>query len=285
MPGKLCRIFHLANQFKRMIKPKYLRIRVDDPCAVPWEGMTPVEKHERHCASCDRVITDFSQMSDDEIILHFTHNKGKICGRFAQTQLNRPMPLLPAKTQPARWWRTLLLLPLTLFSKNAKAQYYQAVNGSEQAESSQVIAMSDSTKQEEPIVPADAVATETITNDSLSQVSAEPAQKDSVEIHVQPTMNPEPVIWTIDITEVNGGVSATLGLCSSAPADERFNWRLLDLLGLKDKKEKQQFSSSPDPEYLTTEPEKKPEPQTPGVPASSELSAILPEQRRRFWKQ
>jgi hypothetical protein len=101
---------------------RQVQFTIPEPCNVPWNGMTPVDKDQRHCSSCDKVVTDFSKMSDDELMLYFHHNNGKICGRLANTQLNRPMVLLPEKTQKAKWWRTLMLIPLTLFGKSAKAQ-------------------------------------------------------------------------------------------------------------------------------------------------------------------
>lgn len=267
-----------------MAAPKYLRISIDDPCKVPWEGMTPVDSEQRHCSSCDRVITDFSQMSDDELMLYFTHSKGNICGRFSNQQLNRPMPLLPAKTQPARWWRTLLLLPLALFSKNARAQYYQAVSGSEKTEAAPVVATPDSLMQEELVVKNDSVLKEEISvkADSADLVKADTANADTV-LHVEfREQFPQEIVSVI----LSGDVTTTLGYCTSPigscvypifPDTENPGPR-------HSKGKDSQLASGLPPQNLSSEPEKTPEPQTPGIPANNDLNAILPEQRKRFWR-
>lgn len=263
-----------------MAAPKYLRISVDDPCKVPWEGMTPVDKEQRHCSSCDRVITDFSQMSDDELMLYFTHSKGKICGRFSNQQLNRPMPLLPVKTQPARWWRTLLLLPLALFSKNARAQYYQAVNGSDKTETAPVLAADDSVKQEELVVKNDSALNEEISvnADSSAIVKTDTADADTT-LHVNIPSAPQQLVEYIT---VSGTIITTLGICT--PMEYPSLPGFVDNTSPKKRSKDSQLASGLPPQNLSSEPEKTPEPQTPGIPANNDLNAILPEQRKRFWK-
>lgn len=116
-----------------MARQSQIRFSIPEPCNVPWNGMRPVDTDQRHCSSCAKVVTDFSKMSDDELMLYFRHNGGKICGRLSATQLNRPMRLLPDATSKAKWWRTLILIPLTLFGKTVKAQYFQAQHSIEQS--------------------------------------------------------------------------------------------------------------------------------------------------------
>lgn len=84
--------------------------------------MQPVDTDRRHCAQCDRVIVDFTQMSDDELMLYFRHTKGKLCGKLSSTQLNRAMPLIPEPKVSRSWWKALCLLPLALFARKADAQ-------------------------------------------------------------------------------------------------------------------------------------------------------------------
>ena len=52
--------------------------------------MTPVERG-RHCAHCQKTVTDFSGWSDAELYRYLTEQKGGACGRFLLTQLNRPI--------------------------------------------------------------------------------------------------------------------------------------------------------------------------------------------------
>jgi len=68
---------------------KTVQIEIPNPCGEKWDSMTVVEKG-RFCGSCERVLTDFSKMSDKEIINHLSKN-GKVCGRFRNDQLNRQL--------------------------------------------------------------------------------------------------------------------------------------------------------------------------------------------------
>lgn len=61
------------------------------PCEQKWAEMTPA-KGGRHCAACSKVITDFTLMSDSEIIDVFRKAKDHTpCGHFHESQLNRPL--------------------------------------------------------------------------------------------------------------------------------------------------------------------------------------------------
>lgn len=71
-----------------MLKSR-VQIQIPNPCGENWDAMTVVEKG-RFCGSCARVLTDFSKMSDKEIINHLSKN-GKVCGRFRNDQLNRQL--------------------------------------------------------------------------------------------------------------------------------------------------------------------------------------------------
>lgn len=107
--------------FRKKIK-KQFTISIPDPCNEDWNKMQVVDSCHRNCAACDRVLTDFAQMNDDELVLFFAQSQGKICGRFRKDQLNRAITPLPEKTTKATWWKAAALLPLTLFSKNSNAQ-------------------------------------------------------------------------------------------------------------------------------------------------------------------
>jgi hypothetical protein len=111
-----------------MKNPSHLTISIPEPCHVPWQDMRRVDDIRRHCNSCARIVTDFTAMSEDEIVSYFQqHAAQKPCGQFTQEQLNRPMKLLPEKTQKAAWWKAAVLLPLSLWSKHAWAQQQGSV--------------------------------------------------------------------------------------------------------------------------------------------------------------
>ncbi|MGL5891205.1 MAG: carboxypeptidase-like regulatory domain-containing protein [Bacteroidia bacterium] len=95
-----------------------LRIEIPEPCNVPWNSMAEVANGKRHCGSCDKVLTDFSQWSDEQLIHYFTRNKGKLCGRFSGEQLNRNITAPEIKQ---RFWPRLLV-PAFLISATVSAQ-------------------------------------------------------------------------------------------------------------------------------------------------------------------
>ena len=101
---------------------KQLRLSIPEPCKVGWHTMTPVDDNRRHCSSCDRVLTDFSKMSDAELVAFFQKGE-KLCGRFSTAQLNRS--LIP-RERPAQNWKLALLLPSLLFGIKAVAQQTQS---------------------------------------------------------------------------------------------------------------------------------------------------------------
>ncbi|UPL49171.1 carboxypeptidase-like regulatory domain-containing protein [Hymenobacter sublimis] len=74
-------------------------LSVPKPCHESWQAMTPATQG-RHCAACDKVVVDFTRMSDAELLAHLGQPKGSgsTCGRFRASQLERP--LLPAAPAP-----------------------------------------------------------------------------------------------------------------------------------------------------------------------------------------
>lgn len=77
-------------------------ITIPQPCHEKWAQMTPAAQG-RHCAACDKVVMDFTRLTDAEVIHWLQRPKsGRTCGRFATQQLNRPLLVLAA---PAPRWQ------------------------------------------------------------------------------------------------------------------------------------------------------------------------------------
>ncbi|PSL35921.1 carboxypeptidase-like regulatory domain-containing protein [Chitinophaga ginsengisoli] len=72
-------------------------ISIPTPCHESWNEMSPVDKG-RFCQSCQKTVTDFSGMSDQQIISLLKNRQGEVCGRFHTEQLNRELRL-PAYTK------------------------------------------------------------------------------------------------------------------------------------------------------------------------------------------
>lgn len=69
---------------------KKIQIAIENPCHEDWNNMAP-ETQGRFCHSCEKIVIDFSQMSDSEILQFFNKPKTeKICGRFKSEQLTLP---------------------------------------------------------------------------------------------------------------------------------------------------------------------------------------------------
>jgi len=67
-----------------------IQLAVKEPCHESWNQMTSAEQG-RFCQSCQKTVTDFSMMSDKEILNHLSKRGTDICGRFSNDQLNRSL--------------------------------------------------------------------------------------------------------------------------------------------------------------------------------------------------
>ncbi len=65
-----------------------INISIPKPCGENWHAMLP-EEQGRHCLACNKLITDFSRKTDQQILDCIKANNGKVCGRFNQSQLDR----------------------------------------------------------------------------------------------------------------------------------------------------------------------------------------------------
>ncbi len=97
----------------------HFQISVPQPCSNRWEEMAHVSDRERHCASCDKVIVDFTEMSDAQVIAYFM-KQGNTCGRFSPYQLDRD--LLPPGERKRFSWKSAFLLPALLLWMQGAAQ-------------------------------------------------------------------------------------------------------------------------------------------------------------------
>lgn len=90
------------------------QIRLNDPCHEDWNRMTPAEQG-RFCQACSKVVTDFSIMSDKELISYLTEKNVNLCGRFTHDQLDRHLAV--TKTRKFSWayvWNIAIAAFLTI---------------------------------------------------------------------------------------------------------------------------------------------------------------------------
>jgi|GEM_PF-1479741 len=99
-----------------------IRIDIPAPCQEQWNSMTPVDDQHAHCAACDRVLVDFTQMDDTELAVFLRQSGQNVCGRFRQEQLEKRIALPAEKPVRKYWLNAIWLLPLSFFAKPAQGQ-------------------------------------------------------------------------------------------------------------------------------------------------------------------
>ncbi|WP_375558888.1 carboxypeptidase-like regulatory domain-containing protein [Bernardetia sp. OM2101] len=68
-----------------------MKVNLPEPCHEDWNKMDSQERG-RYCGSCQKLVIDFSVMSDTEIINYFKEYKGQnTCGHFKKTQIDRKL--------------------------------------------------------------------------------------------------------------------------------------------------------------------------------------------------
>jgi hypothetical protein len=64
-----------------------VQISIPEHCMQSWESMSSVPTG-RHCGECQKVVVDFTRMSDAQLLAYFQNYYGSgSCGRFRQDQV------------------------------------------------------------------------------------------------------------------------------------------------------------------------------------------------------
>jgi len=103
--------------------PKSLRLNIPEPCHENWQQMTPQEQG-RFCGSCQKTVVDFSMMSDQEVLNYFLKADHKVCGRFAEDQLDKELAITEKKKRFSWAYVWNVLLATFLFTEaNAQVKH------------------------------------------------------------------------------------------------------------------------------------------------------------------
>lgn len=102
---------------------KNIQLSIPTPCHEDWNKMTEAEKG-RFCGSCQKVVVDFSRMSDADIVAYFKKPKDSVCGRFYTDQLDREI-IMPPKRIPWLKYFFQIAIPAFLMSFKASSQTKQ----------------------------------------------------------------------------------------------------------------------------------------------------------------
>jgi hypothetical protein len=99
-------------------------ISIPEPCHQSWQQMTPVTQG-RHCESCCKTVTDFTKMTNSEIINYLSSNTNT-CGRFEKHQLSNINTQLHIDNMPLKGrlkgWAMAVGLLWSMASYKAVAQ-------------------------------------------------------------------------------------------------------------------------------------------------------------------
>lgn len=101
------------------------KISINTPCSEKWEEMIPMERGKL-CLRCDRLITDFTNKSDQDILDHIKASNGNICGRFKDEQLNRNLVQQVNPKIIPLWQKVAASLLLFVGMENAQAGKFNA---------------------------------------------------------------------------------------------------------------------------------------------------------------
>lgn len=98
-------LLHLIG--KHNIMQPIKSISIPQPCHQNWNQMAPVDQG-RHCMQCSKTVTDFTTMTNTEIINYFARH-GNVCGRFGETQLAGLNSYLAVEEQPRFSWKKMAI--------------------------------------------------------------------------------------------------------------------------------------------------------------------------------
>lgn len=99
-----------------------IHVSVNKPCNQDWGQMSPVDAG-RFCNACDKIVTDFSSMSDEELLSFFAKQPAgaQPCGHFRKDQLNKTITV-PEPRKAFKFFRlaaSFLLAQALLYQEKA----------------------------------------------------------------------------------------------------------------------------------------------------------------------
>lgn len=98
----------------------HVELDIHQPCHENWEVMSPAGEG-RHCAQCNKVVVDFTQMSDEDVLQYFKQSNGSVCGRLRVEQLSKP-DIKPMSKKFKRFLYALACIFLLATTENVLAQ-------------------------------------------------------------------------------------------------------------------------------------------------------------------
>ena len=101
-------------------------ISIAEPCHQSWSDMTQIGEG-RHCSSCNKIVTDFTGMTNQQII-DYIAGAGEVCGRMDELQMVSVNRKLAYKPQPLFNWKGFSLAASLFFTFPATGAYAQHIS-------------------------------------------------------------------------------------------------------------------------------------------------------------
>jgi hypothetical protein len=192
-------------------------ISIPKPCHENWDVMTPKDQG-RFCLSCEKTVTDFTRMPDYEIINFFKNNKST-CGRFTNTQLERPYDFNTAKPKPPLF-KALIFSIINFLGIQSYGQYIKTDSG----DSIPIVWQDNPVKGkviQVPVSVGDSILADSIKED-IPGIDSIIADKPNINAVTLDSIQYEPIEF-VGTIKVSGNivVTTTLGFC--APVDYKPN--------------------------------------------------------------
>ena len=190
---------------------KLFKISITNPCPNDWNAMKSVAESSRFCLSCNKVVKDFTRMSDNEIKQYFiTYKDRPTCGRFYKNQIENIRIEFQENvlTSKIDFWQKFLLLFLVCFGQDLFAIEFSI------AQTNNIDSTILQTDSQTVNTTIDSI--NNIENDS--SIIEDPKSKVEIRIHVDSPTTYFPSIITGDFV-IETSIT-TLGYCSVQPEPE-----------------------------------------------------------------
>ena len=90
-------------------------VQIPQPCHASWDKMQ-AQENGRHCKACDKVVIDFSQMNDQELIAWLKDKAHeKVCGHFKSEQVDRLEIVVQPKEFKRLNWSPKHIIQIAIF--------------------------------------------------------------------------------------------------------------------------------------------------------------------------
>ena len=182
-----------------LLRQRY-KLSIPEPCHEDWQKMHPVDRG-RFCDSCTKVVTDFSQMTETEIMSFFKNKPQNACGRFTKTQLDKTYASSPTFRIPAHKRLIRYIMSVFLIGGAVKQVKSQSLDS--------LLVQTDSSFKDSSLAVSNiSVDSLTIKNDSLKSDS------------VKPLIKIAEFKWEFDpsiLTTITGNVATITGFTVSHP--------------------------------------------------------------------